>query len=265
MKPALILLAMLLSCPASGGSLWSQAEKARRDGEVVDLDPAARLEAQSLFMDLMAIAPSGQVPGDLRTRAKVLGLHLRIEDDRVLLWGADAIPHGFYAIRLGPAAPVILEAPHAFFDLETGNLTSAWFDEGWARAAFMNQGHRFGGPGKEPKPGGPDVAHRPASFYQAATLGAARGLRTPLVVQIHGFKERGNEAAVVSAGSALQTHHIETAFIEALAPLLRPQGLVLPAEQALDLAGRKNVQGRGLSGHARFVHLEFSRTTRTNL
>ncbi len=265
MRALLLLLAILISAPAAAGSLWTEAEKARRDGVVVDLEPSARLDAQSLFMELMAIAPSGQVPPDLRTRAKELGLHLRVEEDRVLLWGADAIPHGFFAIRLGPASPVILEAPHAFFDLETGRLLSDWFDEGWARAAFFNQGHRFGGPGKEPEPDSPDVAHRPASFFQAATLGAARGLRTPLVVQVHGFKDRDNEAAVVSAGSALQPHRIENAFVEALSPILRPQGLVLPAEEALDLAGRKNVQGKGLSSHARFVHLELSHTVRTTL
>ncbi len=82
---------------------------------------------------------------------------------------------------------------------------------------------------------------------------------------MHGFKDRDNEAAVVSAGSALQPHRIENAFVEALSPILRPQGLVLPAEEALDLAGRKNVQGKGLSSHARFVHLELSHTVRTTL
>jgi len=265
MKPALLLLALLISMPALAGDLWPQAEKARRDGPVLELSPSDRLSAQSLFMDLMAIAPSGQVPADLRTRAKSLGLHLRIEEDRVLIWGAKSIPHGFFAIRLGPASPVILQAPHAFYDLETGPLVSTWFDEGWVRAAFFNQSHRFGGPGKKPEKDSPDVAHRPSSFFQAATLGAARGLSTPLVVQLHGFKERDNEAAVVSSGSALQPQRIEVFLIQSLAPILRPHGLVLDGVEAPDLAGRKNVQGRGLSSHARFIHLEFSRSVRETL
>ena len=265
MKPALLLFGLLFSVSAFAGALWPQAEKARRDGPVLDLHPSERLAAQSLFMDLMAIAPSGQVPADLRTRAKSLGLHLRIEEDRVLIWGAKSVPHGFFAIRLGPASPVILQAPHAFYDLNTGSLVSSWFDEGWARAAFFNQGHRFGGPGKEPAKDAPDVAHRPSSFYQAATLGAARGLSTPLIVQLHGFKERDNEAAVVSSGSALQPERIEGFLIQSLAPILRPHGLVLDGVEAPDLAGRKNVQGRGLSSHARFIHLEFSRTVRETL
>jgi hypothetical protein len=256
----------LLFQPAWADGLWSTVDKARRDAPFNDLSPGERLSAQSLLMDLVAVAPFGEVPADLVSRAALLGLHLRVEEDQVLLWGADDVPYGVFVVRLGPAPALILEAPHAWFDKDTGQLVATIFDSGAARAAFFNQGHRFGGGEGEPlEEVPPDVAHRPASMFQAATLGAARGLANPLVVQIHGFAPRAGQSVVVSAGSALQPSRIEEDLVAALQEVMGDIGPVVDGTALPALAGKKNVQGKGLSSTAPFLHLELSPAARAGL
>ncbi len=264
MTPWLALL--LLLQPAWADNLWSTVDKARRDAPFSDLSPGDRLDTQSLMMDLFAVAPSGEVPADLVTRAAHLGLHLRVEEDQVLLWGAKDVPQGVFVVRLGAAPALVLEAPHAWFDQDTGRLVAALFESGAARGAFFNQGHRFGGPGgEESEAVPPDVAHRPASLFQAATLGAARGLSNPLVVQIHGFAPREGQSVVVSAGSALQPSRIEQELMAALQGVMGDIGPVVDGATLPELAGTKNIQGRGLSSTAAFLHLELSPSARAAL
>ncbi len=252
--------------PARADDLWTTVDKARRDAPFGDLSPGERLDMQSLMMDLFAVAPTGNVPADLVSRAAHLGLHLRIEEERVLLWGAKDVPLGVFVVRLGPAPSLVLEAPHGWYDLDTGRLVADLFESGAARAAFFNQGHRFGGPGGEEKQEvHPDVAHRPASLFQAATLGAARGLSDPIVVQIHGFAPRDGESVVVSAGSALQPSRFEQGLLAALQEVMGDLGPVVNGASLPELAGTKNVQGRGLSSSAAFLHLELSRAAREGL
>jgi hypothetical protein len=216
------------------------------------------------MMDLLAVAPSGEVPADLVSRAAHLSLHLRVEEERVLLWGADDVPQGVFVIRLGPAPALVLQAPHAWFDKDTGRLVASLFASGSVRAAFFNQGHRFGGEAATDEVH-PDVAHRPASLFQAATLGAARGLANPLVVQIHGMAPREGQSIVVSAGSALQPARIEQDLVAALQEVMGDIGPVVDGEALPELAGRKNVQGRGLSSTSPFLHLELSPDARARL
>ncbi|WP_438003192.1 hypothetical protein WME89_30320 [Sorangium sp. So ce321] len=53
-------------------------------------------------------------------------------------------------LRAGPAAPLIVEAPHTFFDRGTLPIALAVFDAQRARALIVNTSHRYGG---LPKPG----------------------------------------------------------------------------------------------------------------
>ncbi|XYH93026.1 hypothetical protein ACMHYB_34870 [Sorangium sp. So ce1128] len=53
-------------------------------------------------------------------------------------------------LRAGPAAPLIVEAPHTFFDRGTLPIALAIFEAQRARALIVNTSHRYGG---LPKPG----------------------------------------------------------------------------------------------------------------
>jgi hypothetical protein len=213
------------------------------------------LETRRLFGDFLRGAAHGEIPENARQRGAEVGLLLRIEEDRVILWGMEGSPHGVYVIRLGDAAPILWQAPHSYFDLKTGALVAQVFEAGDARAAFFNQAHRNTG---EEEESAVDLAHRAFSVFQAATLGAATGIEDLLVVQVHGFRSRGDESAVVSRGSAFQPARWESQAIDALAALLPGDGLVLSGAELPQLAGRTNLQGRGLAGEARFLHLELS-------
>ena len=162
----------------------------------------------------------------------------------------------------------MLQAPHAFYDLGTGAIQSALFDQFPVRAAFFNSAHRYGGPGiakEDRQKPTPDLAHRAHSLFQAATIGTAEAMDKPLFVQIHGFRTRNGESAVLSSGSALQPNHIYQGLQHQLNLILSDHGPVVSASARPELAALKNVQGRVLSSTSAFLHLELSKSTRDDL
>ena len=257
MSPLLSLWCLLAATP-----LWDTVERTRQDQVLEALAPAQMLETRRLFGDLLRGAAHGEIPENARQRGAEVGLLLRIEEDRVILWGMEGSPHGVYVVRLGEAAPIVWQAPHSYFDMETGSLVAQLFEGGNARAAFFNQAHRNTAEDEEAPV---DLAHLSSSVFQAATLGAATGIEDLLVVQVHGFRSRGGESAVVSRGSAFQPSRWESQAIDALVGVLPGDGAVLSGDELPQLAGRTNLQGRGLAGEARFLHLELSLPVRRAL
>ena len=159
---SLLLLLSIAPTASANTPVWELVQNARRDTPVLhELSPADQHRARLLFRGLLQAAEGSEIPARLREQATGLGLHIRIEEDRVLVWGRENSV-GLYVIRLGPALPAILQAPHSFYDLGSGKLTSALFEAGTWRAAYFNSGHRYGRPGlaveERPDPN-PDVAH----------------------------------------------------------------------------------------------------------
>lgn len=267
MLSSLLLLSVLPSVSAEV-PVWDLVQSARRDAlELVELNAEEQHSARQFFQRVLRSAESGELLPGIREEATALGLHLRVEENRLLLWGReDSL--GLYVIRLGPAKAALLQAPHSFYDLGSGQLTSRLFESGEWRAAYFNTGHRYGGPGlspdQRPDPT-PDLAHNPFTMYQAATLAAVDALPEPLVVQVHGFRSREGESAVITPGSALQPSRIHLTVQSQLASVLQEWGPVLGAAARPELAGRRNVQGRVLSGDAHFLHLELSKSSRDGL
>ena len=266
LKLAIVALAsMSPSVTVAEPDMWALAERARRDGEVPDLEPLQRLHVSRLFSNIMTSAPTGEIPDELAQEALNLGFFMRVDEDILVLWGRND-PHGLFAIRLGPARDLLIQAPHSYFDLGTGELASALFRETGARALFLNSAHRFGGAGgqaelfEDPEgPSAPDVAHRPFSAFQSATFGFLEASQLPFVVQIHGYRSRDGEAAVISPGSALQPNDLLEPIFESLRGY---ESGAVTGEQVPELAGRQNVQGQICANRASFVHLELSRETR---
>lgn len=108
---------------------------------------------------------------------------------------------GSYVVRLAPSAstPVLLQAPHAYFDTSTGHIAVALFftSPGRARlrALYMNSMHRYQletGERRRQEQNPADVCHNREHVFQALT-GVAADVLVPLqVVQLHGFGDRSD-------------------------------------------------------------------------
>ncbi len=170
---------------------------------------------------------------------------------------------GLYVLRCGPALPLVVQAPHSFYDTGTGDLARKVFLEGRARAAFWNTVHRYKsepGERREDRVHPADVAHEPGNLFQAATIGAAAGLRTLRVAQLHGFSERQSIPfdVVLSSGEASRKAlPVKTR--------LAPLGVIaLHGVDTEELGATTNVQGRALNQSlpGQFLHLELSAQAR---
>ncbi|MFZ5480377.1 MAG: hypothetical protein ACOZNI_26675 [Myxococcota bacterium] len=241
--------------------VWDAARDRRVDGWVPAPAPEARAAYGALVRDLARAAPTGRVPRDADTRARALGLELRVRDGAALLVEAagGAAGAGLVAVRLGPLpCELVLAAPHPVTDLHTGAIAGALFDAGDVRAVYLATTWRDAGPDMDP-------AHAPASWLSTASDALADALDDPLFVQVHGFAEDRTEAdVVVSDGAApLPPWHLAAA-VDAITRGLGV-GDVRTGDEVPALAARTNAQGKLLAGRARFLHVELSPAVRTSL
>jgi hypothetical protein len=236
---------------------------------------------------------------------------------RIEAWTVDGQPYwalvelpeqrrgaGAYVFRVAPAAHVegataaaeiLLEAPHAYFDVGTGRLGAGLFffppPGARPRAFFTNTIHRYqSAPGKKLKqknsPG--DVAHNPEHGFSTATEAFVRALGGHvLVLQLHGFAGRPDEAddedvakgaaakdatpagaiaMVVSAGDKHGSSPRSLALAAALTKLFGA-GVKRFPEDTRVLGATTNVQMRAIAHvpGAEFVHIEMSAETRKAL
>lgn len=170
------------------------------------------------------------------------------------------------------AAPWVLwQAPHAYYDLNTGRIAAQlYFDPppGAAPSAFFtNTLHRYtqadgrrGRAAVNPA----DACHNPEHLLNVATLAAARAWAGATVVQLHGFAadDDGDAVpadvlAVISAGSADAPSPLSTAAAAALRAAFGPKVRLFPTEIGA-LGATTNVEMRGLREipGARFLHVE---------
>lgn len=244
----MILLGLMLS-----GS-WDTAKTLRNDQDVTYAMPARREAVRQLVADLL----SGALPPE-QANGQAAGLTLQVDEEFVQLSGGGT----FVRIRRAAGDGVVLQAPHGFYDGKTGIIAGRLFDAGYGQVLMVNTVHRYRGD-KDAEHDPADVAHLSESTFQSATLGAAQGLDDALVVQLHGFAERDNNpglAIVASSGSALQP----SVTVDRAVRTLGVFGPVLSGDDLPALSGSQNVQGRALSGSARFLHLELSPSTRATL
>lgn len=180
---------------------------------------------------------------------------------------------GAYVIRTGEAAEVVLQAPHAYHDLGTGQLGAELFvcapDDYRPRAFLTNTAHRYHGRLHERRsdPDHPaDVAHNPDHLFQVATDALVRKLAHARVIQLHGFgpKESRDEdvSAVVSAGTQ-NPGEFQRRVAARLSSVIG-DGVRLFPEQTKVLGATQNAQGRLVQAYpqARFVHIELSAPVR---
>lgn len=193
--------------------------------------------------------------------------------------------HGAYIFRVGPLSTdgpeVILQAPHAYFDLHTGRVAFDWFlappGAHSIRAFFTNTMPRYrnGAPGDRASVrGAADVAHNPRSPFVAATVAAAEALPEAVVVQIHGFADDSvperigdpRTHVIVSAGTATGSTPRTALVSAALEPIAGAAVKRFP-EEIKRLGATRNVVARALRERqlGSFVHVELSATLRRHL
>lgn len=183
---------------------------------------------------------------------------------------------GAYFFRVPTTTMVpgfVLQAPHAYHDLDTGLLGGhVFFDDADGPAAFFtNTVHRYQKEDgtRERRTAAPaDVCHNANHVFSAATAAWAGAVAHPLVVQLHAFgatDERvvADVAAVVSAGRVEGSTTRSTAFATALRGLLG-DGVRRFPEDIDELGATTNAQMQLLRRvrHAGFVHVELSPAAR---
>jgi hypothetical protein len=258
----LVLCSVLM---ARAQSTWAVVEALRTGREAERPDLALRVGYSDLVAELATAAAGGGLPPGAPARAEALGLVLRVEDRVVRLsepmGGQRGL--GLLVLSVGPvAAEVVLQAPHPWADLDTGEITASLFDRGGVRALWVATSARGEG-----EAGNRDPAHDAEGMLQAATDALCRALLDPLVVQVHGYADESSDSeAVISGGLARWSPESLEALRARLASGLGvdPARVRTGAEEPA-LAARSNAQGALLADRARFLHLELSRSARRRL
>jgi len=191
---------------------------------------------------------------------------------------------GAYLVRVGSRSPVILQAPHGFFDLGTERIALAMFaaEKAWPRALFVNTIHRYVGIDgvKRRQDNAPaDPCHNPEHLFNYATAAAIERVAAAEVVQLHGFgddEDEGGAFAAIVSGGGPATERGRT-IAAALRGVLGAVALFPDDTDKLgavsNAQGRAvrafNEQRRGAAGEpsaARgFVHIELSAAARQQL
>jgi hypothetical protein len=182
---------------------------------------------------------------------------------------------GAYLFHVGgrdAGAPILLEAPHEFFDEGTGGLAAELFFHPPAgprpRALFTNTMDRYHlAPDVTQRRESPaDVAHNPAHAFSYATAAFARAAGGARVIQLHGFADRDSALAVISAGDPDRSSPLTSAIAAALARELGDGVKRFPEDVAM-LGATTNAQVAALRAipGASFVHLEMAKSLRDRL
>lgn len=177
---------------------------------------------------------------------------------------------------------ILLEAPHADFDVGTGDIAARLFFDPppgkRPRALFVNTIHRYQvQPGQRQKRADnpADVAHNPEHLFSAMTDAAAAALGRVVVIQLHGFADAVDDTddarvpvgtqAVVSAGDKRGSTPTSKAIADELGRIF--PGVRRFPEEVSALGATTNAQGRLLQARpaARFVHVEMSAELRKEL
>lgn len=253
------------------------------ESQVVYLGPT---EEQRRALDaLISKLWSGVLPGpadDLSNLAERAGMSLELWTiGGHATWVVRESPDdqhglGIYLVRAAPSPrrPILLQAPHVYFDRRTQGVAAAMF---WAADArpeihglFTNSVHRFQQKdSREKRRFNPaDVAHNSEHPYQTATA-AVLEVGPVIVLQLHGFDGANVDpdiTAIVSATKPEGSTPESTIVAVALAETLGIKVSKFP-EDTQSLGGLDNVQARLVSGSptARFIHVELELPLRNRL
>ncbi|WP_157033693.1 hypothetical protein [Belnapia moabensis] len=181
---------------------------------------------------------------------------------------------GLYVVRSPGTAPVALQAPHRFHDLDTGTIVARLMAEEvrFAAASWNTTPRRHDDAAGRRVDA--DLAHAPISHFNAFTRAFGRSRPGGLVAQLHGFEQGrrsssagGTAAMIVSAGTASPGPQVRASAACLRAGPEAWQVLLYP-EDVRELGGTTNTNAaalRALGGTTEFLHLEMAREPRRRL
>lgn len=187
---------------------------------------------------------------------------------------------GFYAVRVKPklTCPLVLMAPHTFFDVGTGDIALSAFTSTGAFVLMTNTFHRYAGAREQRRDIlGTDFAHRQDNFYFSAFNALLQEYKEITFVQIHGFtreikdkRRELSEDAILSSGCGNTNNKADLrALSDKLSKLLTDFKTGVYGESVENLGATKNVHACAVvdkkSAEAKFVHLEMSERLRQQL
>jgi hypothetical protein len=181
---------------------------------------------------------------------------------------------GYYMYRTGKLdSELVLQAPHAIFDVHTDVLTKGVFASLPVRAAYFSDYQRYGG--KSDKPSDKqygrhspyDLAHNPDTLFQDLTIQWMLKRPRTVVVQPHAFalSTVGGEAVdmIVSPGSKKNTSPVFEQMVKGLKEAFPGCTIKIYPNEIRILGGTTNLQGKAVrAAGGDFIHIELSKTMR---
>ncbi len=182
---------------------------------------------------------------------------------------AEVRGRGFYLLNQGvsDASDVLLQAPHRFKDLDTGEIATELVAAGGFRAAAWNTVPRWAPDDRSDRSS--DVAHLDVSLFNAFTLAFAEAYPDGAVVQLHGYARghrdtsAGRRAEVIVSSGTRRLQGPARAVYRCLDSAL--DAVVLGyGESVFELGATTNRNAAALRriGFRRFVHVEMVRELR---
>lgn len=256
-----------------GVGLAEQVAAARRSGAAWKPPSAAERAGYHDWVRAVASAAwSGRLPEALPPAGFVGRV---VESGRVWLLLEEATRRrgaGIVAVRLSATTPLIVEAPHSFFEPETLKLALLLFDRLEARALLINTLHRGGDAPKAERTelalsgdSPSDVAHNPEAHFGVAHGALVEVDPSFLVLQLHGFRESRAPGVQVIVSAAETDTEVKPMAL-ALRRLLGNDAVKVYPEEINVLGGTTNVQARSSrASKARFIHMEMAAGLRQRL
>jgi hypothetical protein len=177
---------------------------------------------------------------------------------------------GVYVFRRKNHVPVVIEAPHSFDDLYTGDLTELLFLESRAHAAAWNTAPRSVKiPGKAETA---DLAHLPDSIFHSFTRALAAAHPRGILLQLHGFdrNDRASDRGMKSDIILSDGTRAPPEWLFQMKPCLErelSEGVSVFPRDVAELGAMTNTHKKLLQGlgHHGFLHLEMSLPLRRQL
>lgn len=268
--PGLILALFL---PRVNAGVWDMALAKAGCPRYQPLQPEELELAESLFSRLLAGEDSDA--RWLRSQWAKLGYRLSDDPDAGPAWlvfserGPGCRGQGTFLFRKATRARTLLQVPHAYSDLHTGQIAGELVPEGFDVLAWNSVKRRYREGGTERNA---DLAKRTDSLFFALTRAMAKTLPRGRLIQLHGFENRkrqtdaGRKAAVILSGGSTWISLGLDAVARCLDNAMQGPVLVFPRDVA-ELGAKTNIHGRTLKryGHHGFLHVELNRVTRDRL
>lgn len=257
--------------PGATPSLRVALEAVRAETGFEPPSVATADRAEAAFHALL----SGDGSPEVLARVGLVRRRVQLEDGEALAVADpadDVRGRGFYLIQDEGAvdAPVLLQAPHRFKDLDTGAIVAQLAATGAFRMSAWNTVPRWAPDDRSDRRA--DLAHRDISHFNAATAAFAAVHPSGVVVQVHGFatgKRRtaaGSSAdVIVSSGTTAlvgPARRVRACLRSRLSVVVRGYGDDVSELGATTNRNAAMLRARGFNA---FVHVELDRPLRRSL